>query len=45
VPNAGESTVFRGIKLTATRVDERAVRELLIERQARRSVLSPVLAK
>jgi putative hemolysin len=45
VPNAGESAVFRGIKLTATRVDDRAVRELLIERQARRSVLSPVLAK
>ncbi len=31
VPKAGESAVFRGLKLTATTVDERRVRELLVE--------------
>ena len=31
VPKAGESAVFRGLKLTATSVDERRVRELLVE--------------
>jgi putative hemolysin len=36
VPSLGDSTVFRGLKLTATRVDERAVRELKVERAARR---------
>jgi putative hemolysin len=36
VPSLGDSTVFRGLKLTATRVDERAVRELKVERTARR---------
>jgi putative hemolysin len=35
VPNAGESTAFRGLKLTANRVDERAVRELIVERTRR----------
>ncbi len=31
VPNAGESVVFRGLKLTAKTVDERRVREVLVE--------------
>jgi putative hemolysin len=35
VPNAGESTTFRGLKLTADRVDERAVREVIVERVKR----------
>jgi CBS domain containing-hemolysin-like protein len=37
VPNAGESVSFRGLKLTASRVDERAVREVVVERQPKRS--------
>ena len=32
VPIAGESAVFRGLKLTAHVVDERRVKELLVER-------------
>jgi putative hemolysin len=36
VPGAGESVQFRGLKLTATRVDERAVREIMVERLAKR---------
>lgn len=32
VPGAGEFAVFRGVKLTAQAVDERRVRELLVER-------------
>jgi len=35
VPNAGETVMFRGLKLTASRVDERAVREVLVERVKR----------
>lgn len=35
VPSAGESTTFRGLKLTALRVDERAVREVSVERMKR----------
>lgn len=35
VPQAGESAVFRGLKLTATSVDERRVRELLVEQAGR----------
>jgi len=31
VPNAGEATTFNGLKLTAQVVDERRVRELLVE--------------
>jgi putative hemolysin len=31
VPGAGESVVFRGLKLTAKAVDERRVREVLVE--------------
>jgi putative hemolysin len=31
VPNTGESAVFRGLRLTATTVDERRVHELLVE--------------
>jgi len=31
VPTAGESVVFRGLRLTAERVDERRVHELLVE--------------
>lgn len=31
VPTAGESVVFRGLRLTAQTVDERRVRELLVE--------------
>jgi putative hemolysin len=33
VPAAGESAVFRGLKLTAHVVDERRVRELMVQRQ------------
>ncbi len=36
VPNAGESVNFRGLKLTATRVDDRAVREVTLERFTKR---------
>ena len=36
VPAAGEFTVFRGLKLTAKTVDERRVRELLVESVKRR---------
>lgn len=36
VPNAGESVNFRGLKFTATRVDERAVREIVVERIVKR---------
>lgn len=32
VPQAGESAVFRGLKLTAKATDERRVRELIVER-------------
>lgn len=32
VPTAGETAVFRGLKLTAHAVDERRVRELMVER-------------
>ena len=31
VPNVGESTTFRGLRFTAQAVDERRVRELLVE--------------
>jgi CBS domain containing-hemolysin-like protein len=31
VPEAGESAVFRGLKLTAQVADERRVRELMVE--------------
>jgi CBS domain containing-hemolysin-like protein len=31
VPVPGDSTVFRGLKLTAQATDERRVRELLVE--------------
>jgi CBS domain containing-hemolysin-like protein len=31
VPAVGESAVFRGLKLTAHAVDERRVREILVE--------------
>jgi CBS domain containing-hemolysin-like protein len=31
VPAPGESTLFRGVKLTALVTDERRVRELLVE--------------
>ena len=31
VPLAGQSVVFRGLRLTAEKVDERHVRELLVE--------------
>jgi len=31
VPSAGESAVFRGLKLTAQVVEDRRVRELLVE--------------
>jgi putative hemolysin len=31
IPNVGESANFRGLKLTASAVDERRVRELLVE--------------
>jgi putative hemolysin len=31
VPRAGESTTFRGVKLTAALADERRVREVLVE--------------
>ena len=36
VPNAGESVIFRGWKLTASRVDDRAVREVTVERVVKR---------
>jgi CBS domain containing-hemolysin-like protein len=36
VPNAGESVAFRGMKLTAARVDERAVREVVVEQAGKR---------
>ncbi len=36
VPGAGESANFRGLKLTATRAEERVVRELTVERTAKR---------
>ena len=36
VPAAGESATFRGLKLTAQQVDERSVRELLVERVGKR---------
>ena len=42
VPGAGESANFRGLKLTATRAEERVVRELTVERVARRGTLSGV---
>lgn len=32
VPNSGDSATFRGLKLIAQAVDERAVRELMVER-------------
>jgi len=32
VPKAGESATFRGLKLTAHAVDERRVREVMVER-------------
>jgi CBS domain containing-hemolysin-like protein len=32
VPEAGESAAFRGLKLTAHAVDERRVRELMIQK-------------
>jgi putative hemolysin len=35
VPAAGETAAFRGLKLTAQSVDERTVRELLVERVRR----------
>jgi CBS domain containing-hemolysin-like protein len=31
VPNVGESAIYRGLKLTAKAVDERRIRELLVE--------------
>jgi putative hemolysin len=36
VPNAGEAVNFRGLKLTAARVDDRAVREVTVERLSKR---------
>jgi CBS domain containing-hemolysin-like protein len=36
VPYSGEAVNFRGLKLTAARVDERAVREVMVERLPRR---------
>jgi CBS domain containing-hemolysin-like protein len=36
VPNAGESVNLRGLKLTAARVDDRAVREVMVERLPKR---------
>jgi putative hemolysin len=36
VPNATESVDFRGLKLTAARVDDRAVREVTVERISRK---------
>jgi Mg2+/Co2+ transporter CorC len=36
VPNAGETVQFRGLKLAAARVDERSVREVMVERLAKR---------
>lgn len=40
VPNAGESVVYRGLRLTAKVVDERRVRELLVEIVKRKGVLT-----
>lgn len=37
VPAAGQSTVFRGLRLSASVVDERRVRELLVEKAAAKS--------
>ncbi len=36
VPTSGESATFRGLKLTAQVVDERVVRELMVERLVRK---------
>jgi Mg2+/Co2+ transporter CorC len=36
VPNTGEWVSFRGLKLTASRVDDRAVREVTVERVVKR---------
>jgi CBS domain containing-hemolysin-like protein len=36
VPNTGESVHFRGLKFTASRVDDRAVREVTVERLVKR---------
>ena len=36
VPNTGESVNFRGLKLIASRVDDRAVREVTVERVVKR---------
>jgi len=36
VPAAGESATFRGLKITATRSEERLVRELTVERQSKK---------
>ena len=36
VPSAGQSALFRGLRLTAEKVDERQVRELLVEVQRKR---------
>jgi len=40
VPHAGESVNFRGLKLTAARVDDRAVREVTVEQSAKRGAAS-----
>jgi putative hemolysin len=37
VPAAGQSTLFRGLRLTAEKVDERHVRELLVEVMRRKA--------
>ncbi|HTD65253.1 MAG TPA: hemolysin family protein, partial [Candidatus Limnocylindria bacterium] len=39
VPNAGDAAVFRGLKIAATRVDDRAVREVIVERIAKRGAV------
>ena len=36
VPSVGQSVVFRGLRLTASQVDERCVREVLVERLKRK---------
>ena len=36
VPSAGQSVIFRGLKLTASRVDERCLREVIVERLKRK---------
>lgn len=36
VPGAGESASFRGLKIIATRVEDRAVREVIVERGTKR---------